>query len=247
MNVLSFNVLCRDWAPRVPLVTDVIRAEAPDVFGLQEAHADWMDAVCAAFSDYDYVGIGRNDGKRDGEFSAVFYQKDRFTLLDSGHFWLSETPDVPGKGWDAACIRICSWAKLEDKTNGKRFAVMNTHLDHRGAVAAEQGMALILERAAQFGDLPVLLTGDFNSFPESAPCRRAMDAGFADARAVAPVRDDLYTFHNFGDPNDNAFQKIIDYIFVKNCKSVESFRVVTDRPDGFLPSDHYPVFAAVNI
>ena len=247
MRVMSFNVLCRDWAPRVQPVTDVIRAYAPDVFGLQEAHADWMDAVCAAFPDYAYVGVGRNDGKREGEFSPVFYRKDRFSLLDSGSFWLSETPDVPGKGWDAACIRICSWAKLEDKTNGKSFAAMNTHLDHRGPVAAENGMALILSRAAQFGELPVLLTGDFNSFPDSAPYRRAISSGFSDARDIAPVRDDLYTFHNFGDPNDNAFQKIIDYIFVKNCKSVESFRVVTDRPDGFLPSDHYPVFAAVNI
>ena len=247
MKLMSFNVLCRDWAPRVPLVSSVIRTYAPDVFGLQEAHADWMDAVCAAFPDYAYVGIGRNDGKREGEFSPVFYRKDRFSLLDSGHFWLSETPDVPGKGWDAACIRICSWALLEDKTTGERFAAMNTHLDHRGPVAAENGMALIVERAAQFGDLPVLLMGDFNSFPDSAPYRRAMDAGFSDAREITPIRDGMYTFHNFDDPDDNAFQKIIDYIFVKNCKSVESFRVLTDRTDGKLPSDHYPVFATVNV
>ena len=247
MNVMSFNVLCRDWAPRVPLVTEVIRAYSPDVFGLQEAHADWMDAVCAAFPDYDYVGVGRNDGKREGEFSPVFYRKDRFTPLDSGSFWLSETPDVPGKGWDAACIRICSWAKLEDKTNGKRFAAMDTHLDHRGVVAAEQGTALILERAAKFGTLPVLLMGDFNARPDSAPYRRATDAGFLDARALSPIRDERFTFHNFGDPNDKAFETVIDYIFVKNCKSVDAFRVIIDRVDGQLPSDHYPVFARVNI
>ena len=247
MKILSFNVLCRDWQPRVPLVTATIRAEAPDLFGLQEAHAGWMDAICDAFPDYDYVGIGRDDGKREGEFSPVFYKKDRFELLDSDHFWLSETPDRPGKGWDAACIRICSWALLKDKTTGRRFAAMDTHLDHRGDVAADQGMALILDRAARFGDLPVLLMGDFNSFPDSAPYRRAAAAGFSDARAIAPVRDETPTFHNFGDPDDNAYQKIIDYIFVKNCKSVDSFRVLTDRQDGHLPSDHYPVFATVDV
>ncbi len=247
MNVLSFNILCRDWQPRVPPVTATIRDTAPDLFGLQEAHAGWMDAICAAFPDYAYVGIGRDDGKREGEFAPVFYKKDRFALLDSGHFWLSETPDRPGKGWDAACIRICSWALLEDKTTGERFAAMDTHLDHRGPVAAEQGMALILDRAAQFGDLPVLLMGDFNSFPDSAPYRRAMAAGFSDARDIAPVRDEMFTFHNYDDPDDNAFRKIIDYIFIKNCKSVDSFRVLTDRQDGQLPSDHYPVFAAVQL
>ena len=242
MNILSFNVLCRDWVSRVPLLNDLIRAEAPDVFGLQEAHADWMDAVCAAFPDYDYVGIGRNDGKRDGEFSAVFYQKDRFTLLDSGHFWLSETPDVPGKGWDAACIRICSWALLEDKTNGKRFAAMNTHLDHRGVEARRKGLEMIVARIGEMSPgAPLVLTGDFNVFPDDE-CLAGVNLMLHDARTDAPVTTDKPSFNGFG----LMESKIIDYIYYRGFTSADEFKVV-DATFAGKPyiSDHYPIEAVL--
>ena len=121
MKVMSFNVLCSGkgqnwWGKRKPLVRDVIRKYDPDTFGLQEAHYRWMNYLCKELKDtYDYVGVGRDNGKRMGEFSPVFYKKDKYEVIETGNFWLSETPEKPGKGWDAACVRICSYAVLKDK------------------------------------------------------------------------------------------------------------------------------------
>ena len=184
MKVMSFNLLCagrdeKQWFKRIPLVVRAIRKADPDTFGVQEAHIGWMRALKGAFPDYGYVGIGRDNGKNLGEFSAVFYKKDKYKLIDSGHFWLSETPEKPGKGWDAVCIRICSYAKLLDKITGSSFVHMNTHLDHVGVLAMQNGAELIAERAKTFGDIPVLLTGDFNVTPDSAPCQAMSCLSFA--------------------------------------------------------------------
>ena len=120
MKVLSYNVLCygcenHSWFDRKNDVVAIVRERKPDIFGLQEAHWDWMQVFINCFPEYNYVGVGRDDGKKEGEFSPVFYRKDKFDLLDSGHFWISETPDKPSFGWDARCIRIASYAKLLDK------------------------------------------------------------------------------------------------------------------------------------
>ena len=135
---------------------------------MQEAHYDWIKALCAGLPDYAYVGVGRNDGKTEGEFSAVFYKKEKFALLDAGSFWLSETPDVPGvKGWDAACVRICSYARLQETDAGRQFVHFNTHLDHRGVVAMQKGAELVAEKAEEIcPDLPAFFTGDFNVTPD---------------------------------------------------------------------------------
>ena len=250
INVISFNVLCSGkkdhfWTKRKPLVKAVLRAHDPDIFCLQEAHYRWMNAVCADFPDYGYAGVGRNNGKRLGEFAPIFYKKERFDLLRQETFWLSETPSTPSKGWDAACIRICTRAILRDKQSDETVAVMNTHLDHRGVVAVVKGMELIAARAAETDDLPTVLTGDFNAPPTAQTYAIALESGFLDTRTAAPDHDGTPTFHNFGDPNDKAFEQIIDYIFVKHCAAVRAFRVITDRPDGKMPSDHDPVFAQI--
>lgn len=249
MRIMSFNVLCagkgeRVWYKRIPLVVRTIRNCDPDCFGVQEAHKEWMNALTNSFPDYDYVGIGRDDGKDEGEFSAVFFKKDRFELLDKGNFWLSETPEKPGKGWDAACIRICSWAKLHDKTNGKEFLHFNTHLDHVGQVAMQKGAELIAEKANEiFPDGIAFFTGDFNVTPESAPCKAVLDGGFSDCRDIAKETNKGITYHAFENPEYEGC--VIDYVFCKGNVAVEKFEVVSDHIDGEIPSDHYPVFADV--
>ena len=251
MKVLSFNVLCygngeNEWTKRIPLVVRTIRNEDPDAFGVQEAHNDWMKALKGAFPDYAYVGVGRDDGKKKGEFSAVFYKKDKYKKLDEGHFWLSETPEKAGsKGWDAACIRVCSWAKLQDKATGKQFVFMNTHLDHVGTTAMQKGAELIAARAAAIApDLPVILTGDFNVTPESAPCKAVKDGGFTDARDLAARTDRSHTYHGFTSGTEGY--STIDYVFVKGAVKVRSLRVNKKKLDAHFPSDHFPVIAELS-
>ncbi|MBQ7637929.1 MAG: endonuclease/exonuclease/phosphatase family protein [Clostridia bacterium] len=250
MKVMSFNILCygRDensLLSRMGLVVRAIRNEEPELFGVQEAHYTWMKVLIASFPDYAYAGVGRDDGKKNGEFSAVFYKKDLFRKLDAGSFWLSETPDKPGiKGWDAACVRVCSWAKLKEKKTGKEFIFMNTHLDHIGEIAMQKGAELIASKAKEIGgSLPAILTGDFNVTPDSAPCKAVKDGGFTDTRDAAKKTDMSNTFHNFDSGSEG--QCVIDYVFVKGVKAVKSFKVIKKKIDGRFPSDHWPVVADI--
>ena len=251
MKAMSFNVLCygngeNEWTKRIPLVVRAIRNEDPDIFGVQEAHNDWMNALTGSFPDYAFVGKGRDDGKKKGEYSAVFYKKTKYKKLDEGHFWLSETPEKAGsKGWDAACIRICSWAKLEEKETGKQFVFMNTHLDHVGQVAMQKGAELIAARAAEIApDLPVILTGDFNVTPDSAPCAAVKAGGFRDCRDIAKKTDMNKTYHGFTSGTEGL--AVIDYVFVKGDIDVKRFKVYKKKLDAHFPSDHFPVIAELS-
>ena len=250
LKVMSFNVFCAGdgdyaWEKRVPLVTRAIKNAAPDVFGVQEAHIGWMNALKEKLPSYASVGVGRDNGKKKGEFAAVFYKEKKFNQLEAGHFWLSEKPDKPGLGWDAACVRICSWVKLEEKETGKRFLFMNTHLDHIGPRAMQGGAALITEKASEIASgLPVILTGDFNVTPSCAPYETIISGGFADSRSLAFCTDRGNTYHGYKGTDGIS---LIDHIFVKGDIAVS--RVYTDRKKikGLSPSDHYPVVAALEI
>lgn len=250
MRIMSFNVLCygsgrHEWTKRIPLVVRTIRNCDPDTFGVQEAHFGWIKVLTTAFPDYDFVGVGRDNGKRKGEYSAVFYKKSKFTALDKGNFWLSETPEKVGsKGWDAACVRICSWVKLKKNGDGKEFVHLNTHLDHIGETAMQKGAELVAERGIQIANgAPAFFTGDFNVTPDSAPCMSVKAAGFTDARDTAKHTDMSITYHAFENPD--AGQSVIDYIFYSGDVAVKRFGVIKKRIDGEIPSDHYPVFADV--
>ncbi len=249
IKVMSFNLLCgglhispvHDWPDRAPRVIETIKKYSPDILGVQEAHIGWMRTLREALGDWADIGVGRNDGKEDGEFSAVFYKKDRFTLKDKGDFWLSETPDVPSKGWDSACIRICSWGVFADSVDGGDIAAMNTHLDHVGPVAQLEGARLIAGKAQELisKGLPVIVTGDFNVTPDSAPAK-VITSVVPDARDTVDGADKGKTFHGYR-PEPVS---VIDYVCRSGLKT-KSVEVVRDVVDGMYPSDHFPVLACL--
>ena len=192
--------------------------------------------------------VGRDNGKRLGEFSPVFYRKDRFTLVDQGNFWLSETPGFPSRGWDAALNRICSYALLEERGTGKRLAHFNTHLDHVGETAQYEGAKLVASQANKFRSVPVILTGDFNVYPYSEPYMAVVESGFEDARKSAEITTDMFTFNNFGEPyNGRECRETIDFIFTRNIGKITVFSVLTEKPEGRYPSDHFPLVAEFEI
>ena len=177
LKVMSFNIRydnpgdsLNNWKFRADRVADAILFYNADVVGTQEVLSNQLADLKERISDrYGMVGVGREDGKEQGEYAALWYKKDRFELCDSGNFWLSQTPEVAGSmGWDGACVRIASWAVLRDKESAKELLALNTHLDHVGQVARREGITLILDRVRELrGDRPVVVTGDFNSTPES--------------------------------------------------------------------------------
>lgn len=249
-RIMSFNVLCYGrephfWTLRAPLVCRLIRETLPDSFGVQEAHIDWINALTEGLPEYDYVGVGRNDGKEDGEFAAVFYLKDKFTASDSGNFWLSETPDEPSLGWDGACIRIATYVRLTEKATGKEYVHFNTHLDHVGREAQVNGAKMISEKAADFGGLPVVCTGDFN-VEQGSDCYMTMISGnMGDARTMAPDSDRCYTFHYF---EPDKYHTTIDFIFVdKATVKPVKFRVLNKTFGSEYYSDHYAIYADIEL
>ncbi len=249
MKVMSFNILCGGkggnvWTKRKTLVRDTIKKYNPDTFGLQEATYKWMLYLRWSFrKEYAFVGVGRDDGKNQGEFSPVFYKKNRYKVIDKGNFWLSETPEKPGLGWDAKCVRICSYVVLKDKQTGEQFAHFNTHLDHVGDVARSEGARLIAERADMFKGIPTIVTGDFNVNPTSGAYKTITAAGFEDARTLDANANDVNTYNGF----DENPSEMIDFVFVKYGFKVKSCNTITDKIDGRYVSDHYPVLAELEI
>ena len=220
----------------------MINDEKPTVFGVQEAKADQIAYLKENLPQYGYIGVGREDGKDGGEHMSIFYLKDQVELLDGGTFWLSETPDVPSKGWDAACKRSCTWTKLKMKDTGKEFAYINTHLDHVGKVAQREGLALICKRFAEIVPvgMPAFLTADFNALTND-PIFEPLNAEMFDAREKAPETDRRATFNGWKAGNENDANKVIDHIFFRGAEA-HTFKVLRDKDYGapFI-SDHYPV------
>lgn len=253
LNVMTFNMRydnpddeSNNWRFRRERVAEVIASHAIDVFGAQELLVHQLSDLTALLPDYQSVGVGREDGADAGEFNPVFFRRDRFTLLDSGTFWLSETPETAGsKGWDGACERIATWAVLRD---GKReFLFINTHLDHVGQVARDKGVALLLERIdALRGERPVILTGDFNSTPQSSVIAHVQQSGILhDVKgAAAETAGTSWSFADFGEIPEER-RPLLDYIFVNDAFAADRYEVLPDRLDGGYVSDHAPVMAVV--
>ena len=258
VNVMTFNVRydnpddsLNSWAYRKDRVANAIRFYDADIVGTQEVLHNQMEDLRQRLPGYESIGVGREDGKEAGEYSALWYRADRFTAKESGWFWLSETPEVAGsKGWDGACERIATWAKLQDKLTDKELFVMNTHLDHVGVAARREGVKLVLDKIQELGgDLPVILTGDFNAEPESDVIKQVTDTAdpehLTDARTVADlVYGPNWTFHDFGSiPYEH--RERIDYIFVKNGLEVLKYGILAETEGNAYLSDHAPVLISV--
>ena len=235
------------WANRKDAVCNYLKKVKPDVFGLQEATNPQMQDITKGLPTYAFVGVGRDDGIQGGEYSPVFYLKDKYKLIKSGWFWLSETPDVPSLGWDAACRRICSWAILQDIKTGNSFVYANTHLDHKGPKARNNGAMLIKERLNRIANnLPMLITGDFNVTADS-PCYTIMKTRLFplnDAYVIAGKRAGLKSsFQDFGRIPDNKGEKI-DFIFLSPNLEVKKAVISDSRlKNGLFLSDHNPHYA----
>jgi len=236
------------WVDRAPIVSNLIRFHDFDVLGTQEGLPNQVNDIAAAIPEYARYGKGRDDGKDAGEHSAIFYKKDRFTLLKSGDFWLSETPDKPGKGWDATCCnRICSWVYLEDKKTKKRFYTFNVHFDHQGVVARRESSKLILAKIKEIaGQAPVIFTGDLNG---------GRDSEWYQTLATSGLLTDVFTKVRFPYANNSSMngfrtprgRTVIDHIFMTKQFTASKWGILTDTYFGKYPSDHFPVLAVVEL
>lgn len=252
-KVMTFNIrLSLDsdkenaWTKRKDDAMGLMAYYHPDIMGVQEALPQQMRDIKAKLTNYDYIGVGRDDGKDAGEYSAIFYDKNRLKVLESGTFWLSETPDVPSKGWDAAYPRICTYGLFKDSKTGKKFWALNLHFDHVGNVARVKSSQMILERIKKMNpkSYPLVLTGDFNLTEDTEPIQimsKSLDDSFYHSKT--PHYGPKATWQAF-DINTIAKDRI-DYIFVKGF-TVLSNRTINDRRSNNLyPSDHFPVLAEI--
>lgn len=237
------------WEDRAPYVGNLIRYHDFDVFGTQEGFANQLNDLLSALPAYTYYGKGRDDGGDKGEHSAIFFKKEKFTLLKSGDFWLSETPDKPGKGWDATCCnRICSWVHLQDKKSKKKFYFFNVHFDHEGKIARVESSKLLLQKIKTIANgSPTILTGDFNAGRDTEPYKILATSGTVhDAYTMVKHPYENNTSFNAFNPNFKG-NSVIDHIFVTKQWNATKWGILTDTYFGKFPSDHFPVEAIVSM
>jgi len=251
LKVMSYNIrmgIAKDgtnsWEFRCPATIEMLNAQKPDVFGVQEAFEFQIRFIEEYCRDYKSVGVGRDDGKKKGEYMSIFWNKKTVSLLKWGTFWLSETPDKPSKGWDAHCRRTATWALMKDKKTGKKFYFVNTHLDHKGKEAQKNGLKLIVDRIESINPqgYPMILTGDFNIKPDNAALI-GLDSRMQSTRKIAADTDNHNTFNGWSvKPTDS----VIDYIYISGFSSCPQYRTVTEKyAERPFVSDHYPIFARV--
>lgn len=260
VNWASFNMRydnpedsLNNWQYRRDSIGKFILAQDLDIIGMQEVLHNMLVDLQERLPGYDYEGVGRDDGKEAGEYAPLFYKRDRFERLDGGTFWLSQYPDSVGFiGWDGACCRIATWAKLRDKQNEKVFMAVNTHFDHVGVEARRQAALLIIDKIKEIvGDQPAVLTGDFNVSDTSEAYKTITQNAFKlidTHKAADQVEGQKYTWHEFGQEKMQDREKI-DFVFATpsiHCTrsfipqehTVDSLKPETQW--GFL-SDHNPV------
>jgi endonuclease/exonuclease/phosphatase family metal-dependent hydrolase len=258
-RVMSFNVRLASaqdgenaWDKRRELFFETIEKFQPDLIGFQEVLAVQYDAIAERMKDHAFSGVARDDGRRKGEWSSIGYRKDRFTVVASGTFWLSEQPTVPGsKSWDAALTRICSWARLRETATGREFVYANTHFDHRGVVARREAARVLSEQLNPIAaGVPAILTGDFNITEDNPayaalvrPARPEWIHWIDSYRALHPQRrPDEASFNGFKGTVEGSR---IDFIFHTAHFTATAAAIDRSSRDGRYPSDHYPVTAVL--
>lgn len=259
ITVMSLNIRYNNpddglnaWPNRRQLVLQTLNSRNPDIIGFQEALQGQVEDLEQGLAGYGWYGVGRDDGKAQGEFAPVFYKKERFNLLDKGVFWLSAWPDSVGSiGWAAVLPRIATWLHLQDKRSGRELFAFNTHLSHVSDSARTASVRLIRKKVQEIaGHHPVIISGDFNFTHDSRAWSVITDTtnlprGFRDSRVISksPPEDCGQSFNGFGSAQE---PRIIDYIFVNEFFRVESSRVLEIKRGELYISDHYPVITELS-
>jgi endonuclease/exonuclease/phosphatase family metal-dependent hydrolase len=257
VTVMSYNIRMdtkadgvNQWGNRIEKVTDLIKKHNPDLFGVQEALHNQMMDLQNNLPDYQFVGVGRDDGKEKGEYSAIFYKKDKFEVLKQNTFWLSETPSIPGsKSWDAAITRVVTFAVVKEKSSGKSFIYANTHFDHIGKEARKNSANtikhLLLDFMKDYKAIPVLVSGDFNSEPTAEPYLNMIDGKELQLTDARPGTDVTGTFCGFEVGKIEC--RTIDYIFHSAQWKASNYKVIQENDGKYYPSDHLPVMASFTL
>lgn len=257
INATSFNIRYNNpndgdniWENRREMVVDVFFDNEVDIGGLQEVTEEQLNYLIENLEGYSYIGVGREDGHLGGELSPIFYQKEKFSLIENGTQWLSETPEIIGSiGWDAALPRIFTWGKFKEKKSGKIFFFFNTHFDHRGEVARLESSRVLKEKteAITGGEHPVIVTGDFNYTRESDGYAIMTDdsdkISLNDAKEISetPFEGKPISINGFNE--DEADEKIIDFIFVSDDIEVQEYDILKIKEGKVYVSDHYPILS----
>ncbi len=256
LKVMSFNIrlnVASDgenrWDARKDIVAGLVNYHEPDFMGGQEVTHGQLEYLVSNLISYNYIGVGRDDGKTKGEYSCIFYKKNKFEALQHATFWLSPTPDSISKGWDAAIVRVCTYGLFKNKKTKQKFWVFNTHFDHIGKEARLQSAMLIVEKIQNLNikNYPVILTGDFNSTPNEPPAVY-LSSKMNNARNTSKLvygNADTWNAFNFNQKPEGC----IDYIFTNqlNKITVTKFATLTDSYDLKYPSDHLPIIATIKI
>lgn len=262
IRVMSFNIRLdtpsdgdNAWPHRKEMVARVMRFHKADFVGIQEGLPHQLEDLDKLLPYFDRIGVGRNTPEDPGEYSAIYYKKERFELLENDTFWLSESPgEVASVGWDAALPRIVTWGHFKDRKTGRMFYVFNTHFDHRGEQARVESASLILKKIREIaGEGPVVLTGDFNVTEEDQPYG-ILTSSTGDS-TDAELTDAFYhAEHGHHGPATtwNGFEEIvpnrrIDFIFTNPGFDVIQHAILAGRQDGHFPSDHLPVVADIQL
>lgn len=257
IKVMSYNIrldVASDgenrWDLRKDKVAGLMNYYEADFIGGQEVQHHQLQYLITELKQYSYIGVGRDDGKEAGEYSCIFYNKEKFIVIQQSTFWLSQTPDSVSFGWNANCRRVCTYGLFQNKQTKKMLWVFNTHFDHLGDTARLESAKLITEKIQQLTSTkyPIIIMGDFNSKPKEPPAEY-MAQYFRNARDVSKEKPygpaDTWQGFEFNKKPDGC----IDYIFLSSNKklSVKKFATITDSYDMKYPSDHFPILATLEL
>lgn len=254
VSVMTYNIKLdypkeseNSWTNRKPIFINQLKFYEPDILGVQEAMPNQMKDMDSLLADYNFVGVGRDDGKDAGEYSAIFYKKAQFKVLKSSTFWLSQTPEKVSMGWDAVCNRVCTYALFQNKSSKKSFWVFNTHFDHVGVEARKQSAILILQKIKELNseNHPVILMGDFNMEVTHESIQLITKTLRDSKKASNIVFGPEGTFNNF--EFNKPVTRRIDFIFLSNDIKVNKYAVLSDSHNCRYPSDHLPVYLKLAI
>lgn len=256
IKVMTYNIRCgycedsssvNNWSNRKYLVAYLIKSHNPDLIGLQEAEMFQVKELIEMLDEYDWYGLSREDGKEGGESTAILYKKKRFELEEKQTLWLSETPELVSKGWDAAFKRTVTITKIKNLMSLKELYYMNTHFDHIGEVARTESSKLIISEIGKYtSDYPVILSGDFN-YTSSSEGYKIIITKLFDVKSISKTESvgGNITFNGFG--KDIQQDNKIDFIFVNDKVEVLNHIIDTTLFNGLYPSDHYPVITEIKL